>query len=335
MYIAVFYTGALRTVDKTMKHFKRNIVLHNNVHIYACLENDSSLTNDEWEARFKHEFGDNMKRVIWKSNKHDSDWNSVKKVNMEHVHFPIGWANKYLNDSGSMFEHYQMQTAYKVMVIHENEYNFKYDYIIRCRTDTIFSRPIDFHWLNYSDEQLKTIITTVSAKLREHNIMKDITPYLMYYMINEDILDNVHNIQADIRQHESYKEFLGNCETIFDGIDMDMDAKVRELNHYIKYGKYILGFRCNLLYICRREYFHIIPLLGTAYGLLKHPQIGDDYWWNSESQFEAICYHAGLSIFNYCSDYEGASVYSFQRDKYFDENNEIKEKSLIFCLVRN
>jgi hypothetical protein len=328
MNVAVLYTGALRTIHKTFMHFKRNILLHSNVHVFACLENDSDKCNEEWDTILKNELGENIKSIIWKSNKHDSDWNSVKKINLENIHSHIGWARHYLNESGSMFEHFQMQNAYKSMLVYENTNNIKYEYIVRCRTDTIFGKPIDFHWLNYSDDELNEILIKLSSTLKEHNIMKDIVPYLMYYMINDNIISNISNVNADVKPTEHYIGNVITCENAITNIN------ISELNNYIKHGKYILGFRCNLLYICRREYFYMIPLLGTAYGLLKHPQ-SDDYWWNSESQFEAICYYTGLSIFNYWTHYENNSVYSYHRDNYFDENNEIKEKSLLFCLVRN
>ena len=317
MLVAILYTGSLRTIEKTFLHLKRNLLIHGDVHLYACLENDTSMSNEEWNHKLFHELEGNIKSIVWKSNKQDNDWNSIKHINVENINTHIDWAKKYLLNSGSMFEHYQMQHAYKAMVQKEYETGVNYEYVIRCRTDTIFCKPIDFHWLHYTDEQLAQIIATIRSKLPA---IKDIMPHLLYGIMHEDILGNIQNIEANCKPSESYREIK--------------EDSVSEINEYIKNGKYMLCIRSNLLYICKRSLFHLIPLLGTSYGLLQNPY-ADEYWWNSESQFESICYHAGLTTFNYNTEYEGKSIYQFDRNLFFDEKNEVREKSQLYCLVRN
>lgn len=320
MRVAILYTGSLRTIEKTLKHFKRNVLLNNNVHVFACFENDTSLSNEEWDNRLFNELDGHMQSVVWKSNHNDPDWQIIKKINLENINTHIDWAKEYLKNSGSMFEHYQMQNAYRSMARKEYETGIKYDYIIRCRTDTIFCKPIDFRWLHFTDEELSKLIENVRPHVP---VNRDIMPFIIYAMFHDDILENIINVNASIKTNGYYneEEYKG-------------DDYISKINDYIRNGKYLLGFRCNLLYICKRDYFHVIPLLGTSYGLLKRPD-ADQWWWNSESQFEAICYHAGLSTFNYITEYEEKTLYNFDRNRYFDENNEIRDKYQLFCLVRN
>lgn len=61
----------------------------------------------------------------------------------------------YIKNSGSMIEYYQLYLAYLKMCNYEGTNNFKYEYIIRSRTDTIFTKPVDFHWLNWSDSDVE------------------------------------------------------------------------------------------------------------------------------------------------------------------------------------
>jgi hypothetical protein len=323
MLIAILYTGSLRTIEQTFKHFKRNLLLNKDVHVYACLENDTQLSDQEWTDRLFQEFQCHLKSIQWKSNQKDAEWASIKQHSLKNIHTHISWATQYLSTSGSMFEHFQMQNAYQCMVKEEYTNSITYDYIIRCRTDTIFCKPIDFHWLECSEDDLKHKIHAVIEKLSVKNMSiteKDIMSHLLFGLIHEDIMDNLSNVTATIRPCETYCDI--NPEDI------------HQLNNYIQNGKYILCFRNNLLYICKRNYFQLIPLLGSSYGFLKNPH-ADEYWWNSETQFESICYHAGLTIFNYTSDYDGQSLYQFNRARYFDQNNEIKEKHQLFCLVRH
>lgn len=325
MYVAVLYTGSLRTIEKTLMHLKQNVLLTSQVHVYACLENDTSNPESYWTQWLSRELEGHIQSVQWSSNQRDPKWQVIKQMNLDNIHTDILWAKEYLGRSGSMFEHYQMQLAYKAMVHNEHQTCTNYEYVIRCRTDTIFCKPIDFRWLHWTDDALAELIQTLGKQLKTTTAM-DLLPYVMYCMLHENILENVQNIIVSVLPNESYAK-LGHH------LLEDIRAYVHDLNAYIKNGKYILTFRNNLLYICKRDHFQAIPMLGTAYGLLKNPQ-SDDYWWNSESQFESICHHSNLSVFNYTTEYEGNSLYQFDRNLYFDEHNQVRNPSQVYCMVR-
>ena len=55
MRTAVFYTGALRTIEKTIRFFQRNVLLGPDVHVFACVQNDSALSNQEWDEWFRQD----------------------------------------------------------------------------------------------------------------------------------------------------------------------------------------------------------------------------------------------------------------------------------------
>ena len=65
MRIAVFYTGALRTVEKTIRFFQRNVLLGPHVHVFACVQNDTTKSNEEWEAWFRDKMGPNLVSLVW------------------------------------------------------------------------------------------------------------------------------------------------------------------------------------------------------------------------------------------------------------------------------
>ncbi len=69
------------------------------------------------------------------------------------------------------------------------------------------------------------------------------------------------------------------------------------------------------------------------YGMYTRPD-SDAWWFNAEGQFKSACYHSGLTIFDYCTTFEADSLYNYNHDNYFDENENLKNPLQAFCLIR-
>jgi len=65
MRLAVLFTGALRTIKKTMRYFKQNVLLSPDVCVFACIQNDTSQPNSEWETWLREQMGANLKAIHW------------------------------------------------------------------------------------------------------------------------------------------------------------------------------------------------------------------------------------------------------------------------------
>jgi hypothetical protein len=320
MKVAVIYTGALRTVEKTIKYLKKNLILNDNVHIFACLENDSNKPTEEWMKWFHEQLGDNLKDIAFGSIRHDGTFINLRERILSFLNISDNW-KAYLRNSGSMIEHYQIWLTNQIMCNYEQKNNFRYDYVIRCRTDTIFGKPIDFSWLNYTEENINERLTKIKNILIQNKINYDCNQLLYYFMttiINEDLIENIQNIDIS----NTYNE-LKNIN--------DSSAFIK---NYIDTGRYILTIRENLLYIVKRDYFSLIPSIGLLFGTLRYAK-EDPIWYNSEGQFKAACYNSQLMIFDYTTSFENKSLYEFDRSLYFDEDYNLKVNNLLYCIVRN
>lgn len=319
MKVAILYTGALRTIQKTIKHFKQNILLTSDVHIFACIQNDKGTPDNIWETYIKEQMGNNLKTIQWFSQDEHKDWISIRDKNIANLKIADNWKN-YLRTSGSIIEYYQMYLAYISMCSYE-EQNNKYDYIVRMRTDNILAKPLDFHWLNWSDEEVENRLIKVNEKLAKHNIQQTPQSSLNYFMstiISDDLIHNIHNIRTYNINSENYK----------------IPTNSNELNNYIKTGPYILTIRVNNIYILQRKYFNFIPSIVYMYGVLRSPH-NDSYWFNAENQFQSACYYSGLSVYEYDSEFDGRSLYDYDEKRYFDEANNVINPYMLYCLVRN
>lgn len=319
MKVAVIFTGALRTIKKTIRYFKQNVLLNLDVDVFACIQNDTETPNEEWDQWLKQEMGDHLRHTQWFSLSDHSDWLSLRNKSLSNLSLDEGWKN-YIKNSGSIIEYYQMYLAFLKMCHYESCHS-KYDYIIRTRTDTIFAKPVDFHWLNWSDEQVEQRINRINEELTLSEI--ELTPentlkYFMSTIISDSLISNIHNVIS---------RYIPNQTN-------SIPLSPSNLNNYIKNGLYILVIRANNLYIIRRNLFNFIPSLPYMYGFLRSPY-NDDYWFNSENQFQSACYFSNLALFDYNTLFEDKSLYEYDEKRYFDLDFNIINPYMLYCLVRN
>jgi hypothetical protein len=320
--VAVILSGALRTIKKTAIYLKKNVIQHNHVHIFACVQNDTSQSEEEWNTWLAEQFGDHLKSTIWFSHEKYPDWPAHRDRLLEKMHLDGGWKN-YLRTSGSMLEYYQLHLAYLEMYHHEGSMGYKYDYLIRARTDTIYNKPVDFHWLNWRDDMISARVLRITSEMESHKMEitnKSVFMYFMNTIISDDIISNIKDLLAEYCPCET--------ETMVDVNDS------LALGKYIREGRYILTIRRNNLYVVRRELFDMIPSLAFMYGYYISPY-SDAYWFNAECQFRSACYLSCLTIFDYNTLLEDRSL------QYADQWNEsdffmdgVCNPKMLFCVVR-
>ena len=319
MRVAILFTGALRTINKTIRYFQENALLNSDVHVFACVQNDTQTSEIHWNDWFKEKMGQHLRSLEWFNIRENQHWQQHRDFLLNNMAISDHWKH-YLKNSGSMIEYYQMQLAYVKMMNYELTHNIQYDYIIRIRTDTIFSRPVDFHWLNWTQDEVDSRVETIKTQLIKCNIEVtdyNVVKYFMNTLISDDIISNVSNLFGD---------YIPN---------RDKPIKIQKLHDYLKNGSYILTYRVNLLYIVRRDMFYLIPSLGTFYGFQLSKSTEMAYRWNAESQFQAACSNSNLSIFDYRTEFDEKSLYEYDEKRYFDSNNNIINPLMVYCLVRS
>jgi hypothetical protein len=320
---AVILTGALRTIRKAIRFLKEN-VLQNQTDVFICVQNDTAESEDTWKAWFTSHLGDRMLSLQWFHPDRFPGWVQQREVQLEHMTVENHW-KQYLRTSGSMIEYYQLQLAYMMMSYHEQIHHILYDYVIRARTDSIYCKPLDFHWLHWTDEELGQRLDRIRADMLSCN--KPITDqsvlmYLMTTLLSDDLLPNLPWIRAECVP----------CPTESFPPHTDSTA----LNRYLREGRYILTLRKNNLYLLRRSLFHMIPTLGSMYGFLRSPH-SDNYWFNAEGQFRDACYYACLTVFDYSTLFEERSLEyagAWKEEDFFDLEGNVLHPAMLYCVVR-
>ena len=320
MRTAVILTGALRTITKTIRYLKQNVAFHADAHIFACVQNDTDRPVEEWTAWFHEQLGDQLKNIAWFSLDQYPDWVKHRDRQLQNLLLAETWKG-YLRSSGSMIEYFQLQLAYMKMCLHEQMRGSEYEYIVRARTDSIYTKRVDFHWLNWTQEEVSARVEIIQAELVESKIEVTPTNTLRYFMntiISDDLIPNIERIQAE----------YGPCPT--------EAAPPTDLYDYLRNGRYILTLRKNNLYVVRRSLFHLIPSLGTMYGFMRSPY-SDEYWFNAECLFRSACFFSCVTIFDYGTEFEERSLEyanTWKEETFFDLDFNPVNSEMLYCVVR-
>mgnify|MGYP000305322174 CR=1 FL=1 len=334
MHVAVLYTGALRTIRKTLRYLKQNVLLTPHVHVFACLQNDTTETDNSIAQWLDCELNINLVSLTWFKPEQYPEWNAWRKNAVQSMQISASWQN-YLLTSGSMIEYLQLFVAYQKMWAHECQTGMLYDYVIRMRPDNMVVRPLDFHWLKWSDSEVERrlgiiraavankpsidmTVTSTTPLTREQWILN----LFMITIFDDCLLENIDNLKGTMQ--------LSSSEHV--------PTTASAMNEYLRHGSYILTMRKNNIYIVRRELFYLIPSLAHLYGSFRSPLLPpheQPFWFNSENQFDTICYFAGLAVHNYNTTFEDESLNTYSNDKYFDADGNLRNKYMVYCLLRN
>lgn len=306
MRIAVLYTGEIRTIHKTMKWFIKNVLKPNNtntVHVFATLQCDLHEYGD-W---IQDSLGDHLQSLLL-FNKDGNVWNKIKENTSSVLKLSNGATNYITTRSGSMIEHYQTYLSYLEMTKKENEFGVPYDYIIRTRPDVLIAKPIDFHWLEWTEEDVKK------------RIGSDVTESSLKFLLCSMLYESRAFVQDSISNNQINNLDFYNCKTPNDVVN------------YIRNGRYIITMRENQSIIARRSCFYTIPSIGVMYGTFK---TDSEYWYDSESQLRGVCKHSGISMFDYTTQLEASSIFQYNPDNFFDIYGNLREDiNVLFFLVR-
>jgi hypothetical protein len=326
---AIILTGALRTIRKTMRFFKRNVLCsvdRHEVAVYACVQNDTQESDESWTAWLKAEIGPCLLDVTWFSLEKFPAWTAHRDLQLENLRIDEGWKG-YLRKSGSMIEYFQLQLAYMKMCKIEATGGFRYDYIVRARTDSIYAKPVDFHWLDWTVEEVAQRLAVIQKELVASQMAasdKDVFKYFMCTLWSDAVIPNLPFISVEYVPSPT------------DSTDSTVSVTADDIYRYLHKGRYIMTIRKNNLYVVQRDLFHFVPTLGTMYGFLRSPH-SDPWWFNAEGQFRDACYYSCMSVFEYSSPFEERSLeypHKWVEADFFDVGGEVIHPRMVYCVVR-
>lgn len=336
MRVAVIVTGALRTIKSTARFLLDNVARPNDAHVFACVQNDTSAPDEEWTTWLKSTLGPHLQSVHWYAEHTHTEWPALQARLVASLPVPDGW-KRYLTNSGSMLEYYQLYLAYLTLCDAEKASGAPYDFVVRVRTDSIFATPVDFRWLRWSDEECRARWDRVAALLTDGgdggNGDGNDTPPPATNAVLEAFMATLLS-DASARNVRNLVQGFSVTENVAVPISRDT------VHSYLHTGRYILTFRRNNLYVVRRSLFSLIPTaLALAYGTFHTPVRPSEapYWFNAENQFQGACRAAGLDIFDYDTDLENSSValaHDWRQDMFFTDTGNIRHPSMVYCVVR-
>ncbi len=322
---AIIFTGEIRTLKKTISFMKNNLIITGKEYIFATLDSENDRDKKDAEFMMKKWFGNQLISIDWLNSSRDhflmnSMYNLTNFIKQD-------WWKRFLTRGGSMIEYYQMFVSYTKIIEHEMKQGKKYDFIFRCRTDTIFNIPLDYNWLYIKEETIKNRINTIKTILSTNNNEKIFTIF-MSTLLNFGV-ENLEKKDFEImyKQDSMEAQLFDPCDYLLTEIIKTLDCGL--IKKYICNGRYILTIRKNLMYLCKRDFFHVIPSIGVCYGMVQ--QIGNKQQFNAESQFRLFCKNSGLSVFNYNNHYDNSSLYEYD-EKKFIQNGKCLAK--MYCIVR-
>lgn len=338
--VAVLLTGALRTIEQTAPHLVAQVLepverAGGLAHVYACLENDTSLEDAAWGRWLDGALGASgdggrrrLRALRWCSKAGDPLWQQLS------AHLDAGLAESgvdpgsraYLMAGGSMFEYHQLRLAHERLF----REGARYDWLLRMRTDAVLLRPLRFDWLTWPAERVAARLAALRGEAADPpSAGEDETlasRFLATLLLEDEALPSV----LPRLRHLSL--------LAADGARLPTSAAA--LRRYLGEGRYVLTLRANLAYLVRQRDFGLVPALGGFYGALRLPpgRAGDPWWWNAEQQFQAACRASGLDVHDYSTLHEESSLYAYERSRFFDDASGALRRdgpAGLWCVVRH
>lgn len=319
--VAVVHTGEIRTLEKTLPFLRRNVLLSADVHVHSVLQ---SADGERYGDLLRRELGAHLRSLQWFD---PTEPRLLEQRERGIARMPLpARTQRYLRTSGSLIEYQQLAVAFDAIRRCESTEGVTYDWVFRCRTDTVLGVPLDFHWLALDAPALEERMRRLRALLGTDDVPQLVTFFLSTLWcrdVGELQRANVDRMYArDGVEHQLLSEDLDLAR---------LEADAQALLAYLHSDRYALTLRKNLLYLVPRSRFESIPALASLYGVLRQP--GNPCYWNAESQFRMACVAAGLSVFNYDTRLEESSVAGYERERFFDAEGNLRP--VVYCLVRS
>jgi hypothetical protein len=353
-YIAVLFTGQIRTLEKTIHNFQKNILENNpnhTIHVYAVLEYPHELDNQynqdkqqyiqKYEQIFQQFTHTHLKKIHWLSSQDEGLKNHKTQV-LENLHISDGWKDYLGNRSGSISEYYQLNIGIKMIQEYEQEQtpNQKYDYFMRTRCDIMIPNPIPFDPLGENNETLQKRYQAIQQIYPQANAMGlfcyfiESLKYLFPFPPNPRFM-----LDVDPNYHEKYlleaflPEHIQDITEVFQPFSETHDPK----GYTILDFPYLTVHRQNLLYVSKTpivclQYIYRLPFESKYIKGSKSSNMSENnFWFNSENMYISHVLEKEKKIYvNSYTKLEESSLYEYHPDNYNPPASH-----LLFYLCRN
>lgn len=288
MKVALLFTGSYRSFNLVAKKIYENLVLPNEAICFIYYESDTNKDQIIYEK-----FGSNVGKCRHFVTTRDEEFESIKTMILndktrtaisQQKFDKIGWDRNYIVNSGSMIEYYQFMKCFDLMLEYEREKNVKFDIIARTRLDLFFLEPMFF----------KNFFENINEELREKCKSDDVY---------------IRSLGSETMAKVLIEEQLTEIATKFPVV-IDNNLKIDNLLEFINNNDHIWTFGANNFWIGKREVMLLSKNLIYHYG--KYDS-GEDFTFNSETQFCFFFIYHNIKRYFYATKYDGD--YWFEADK--------------------
>ena len=156
MRVAVLFTGQERSLRRTIRLLRKNLLEPNNATVFFACETGN---NDAFKQHFDGieiggadlrdsfrcaEFG-GLVHMIYTSSRVGLTQNVFDRTSE-------GWSINYVFNSGTLLQYYQVWKAWMLVLKYEAQHKMKFDVVVRCRPDSLITEKLDLSSVMSSDE---------------------------------------------------------------------------------------------------------------------------------------------------------------------------------------
>lgn len=158
MKTAVIVTGQERTLRRTIRLLKQNLLEANNAVVFlACETDDPARTASYFQGT---EYGGSVLLPTFRTPEFNAFMTLLVVGDRPAVQPEVfdrsgeGWTMHYLRSSGTVIQYYQVWKAWLMLLEYEKANNMQFDMVVRCRPDTLLTERIDLSKLTTSADEL-------------------------------------------------------------------------------------------------------------------------------------------------------------------------------------
>lgn len=326
MKTAILFTGQLRTIQRTSKVLKKNLIDPNNSDVFIFCE--ERLADQQYGTQesgslehLKNAWGSSIKSLVvadedpayWRGTSDSPPIREEYRTSRGSVEGLSPGGKLWYESTGAALEYYQLRKAYEEMCAEEERTGEKYDVVCRCRFDVALLKEIKFSNY-YSPEVFWSSIEAARKQARKLGLgSRDILYAALLSGGNMDRMQQVlHGEMAEIGYSGVVDaENLGDCIRASKGdvlyqrylevvksIDIKEKLSDNVIADFLSQVPGVFAIRCNVLYFTARSRFDNIVSLSNCVGEYSSDT---DLDWCSENQFSMHLVSNGLISFNYQS----------------------------------
>lgn len=158
MTTAVLFTGQERSLARTIRLLRRNLLEPNSVVVFFACESDNP---DRFLSHFS---GLAVGGTDFRTTFRDSEFHSLVQLisssNRPALRDEVfrrtteGWTANYVWNSGTLLQYYQLWKAWQLLLSYERTHSMVFTNVVRCRPDCLLTETIDLSKLSVTNDEL-------------------------------------------------------------------------------------------------------------------------------------------------------------------------------------